>query len=63
MRKLTLLFFAAAMVIAAFPNSASAESKQACVKRQMAKGRSACIARAQCDGVTSRNEQARRCGG
>jgi hypothetical protein len=63
MRKLTLMFLATAMVIAVFPNAASAEDKQACIKRQMAKGRSACLARLQCDGVTSRKEQARRCGG
>jgi hypothetical protein len=63
MRKAALVFFAVAVAMATIPNVASAEDKQACIKRQMAKGRSACLARLQCDGVTSRKEQARRCGG
>ncbi len=32
-----------------------------CIKRQMAKGVSACIAKAKCDGITSRKDQARLC--
>ncbi len=63
MRKVALIFFAVAVTIVTVPNVASAEDKQACIKRQMARGRSACIARAQCGGVTSRKEQARRCSG
>ncbi len=34
----------------------------ACIKRQMAKGRSACLAKAQCSGITSRKRQAQICG-
>ncbi len=39
------------------------EGGASCVKKQMAKGRSECIAKAQCSGVTSRKQQAAMCGG
>jgi hypothetical protein len=34
---------------------------QSCIKRQMAKGLTACIAKAKCNGVTSRKQQAAMC--
>lgn len=39
----------------------AADDKQACIKKEQAKGTSACIAKAKCNGVTSRKEQARMC--
>jgi hypothetical protein len=47
----------------AAPMPAFAQDKKACVKREMAKGRSACIAKAKCDGITSRQKQAKLCDG
>lgn len=57
-----LLLAAFVFTVAAVPAPAMAADK-ACVKREMAKGRSECIAKAKCDGVTSRKDQARLCGG
>lgn len=42
--------------------SAKDDGAAACVKRQMAKGRSECLAKAQCSGITSRKRQAQMCG-
>jgi hypothetical protein len=39
------------------------EGGASCVKKQMAKGRNECMAKAQCSGVTSRRQQAAMCGG
>ena len=41
---------------------AKGDGGAACIKRQMAKGRSACIAKATCNGVTSRKQLAQMCG-
>lgn len=57
---LAALFVAAAAALSA-PASAKNDGGQSCLKRQMAKGLSACIAKAKCDGVTSRKDQARLC--
>jgi hypothetical protein len=58
-----MMVMAAATISAAIvvPKPAFA-ADNACIKRQMAKGRSACVAKLQCEGVTSHKEQARRCG-
>ena len=58
-----LATLAAASMICVAPNGAFAEDQAACVKREIAKGRTACIAKVKCEGVTSRKEQARRCNG
>ena len=58
---LTAIPLAVIAVVVTAPKPAFA-ADQACVKRQMAKGRSECVAKLKCDGITSRKEQARRCG-
>ena len=63
MRMFVLILAVAAMATASLPQTVSARDTQSCVNREMAKGRSACIAKAKCNGVTSRKEQARLCGG
>jgi hypothetical protein len=50
-----------AIVAVATPVLAAKSGGQSCIKRHMAKGETACIAKAKCDGVTSRKEAARRC--
>jgi hypothetical protein len=54
---------AVAFLVAAFsfPALAKEDGGKSCIKRQMAKGVSACIAKAKCDGITSRRDQARLC--
>jgi hypothetical protein len=60
--KLFATIAAAALTAAVLAAPASAQDKlAACIKKEQAKGISACIAKAKCNGVTSRKEQARMC--
>ena len=57
MKFVSMLALVAAVL--AFPAASGADA--ACIKKEHAKGTSACIAKAKCDGVTSRKEQAKLC--
>jgi hypothetical protein len=64
MTKRILLFTLVSAVLGlsqTIPVSAKDDKGQSCLKRQMAKGLSECIAKAKCNGVTSRKDQARMC--
>ncbi len=63
MKTQSMLVLAAFVFTAAAAPAPAVAADKACVKREMAKGRSECLAKAKCDGVTSRKDQARRCGG
>lgn len=64
MKTSMMLAFAAALAVTPFGLAGpAAAADAACVKKEQAKGATACIAKAKCDGITSKKEQAKRCNG
>jgi len=59
---LILALGAVALIAVSFDGGALA-ADAACVKKEQAKGMTACMAKAKCDGITSKKEQAKRCNG
>lgn len=61
MTRVSMLVLTAAALAFASASAPANAADAACVKKEQAKGVSACIAKAKCDGITSRKEQAKRC--
>ena len=61
MKYVSMLVLTAAALAFSVSFGPAVAADAACVKKEQAKGATACIAKAKCDGVTSRKEQAKLC--